>query len=79
MSLGALPLMLFLVAILLGLLVLYYVLLVRALLEMLRSNVNPILLTFGFLSLLILPPTLLLGIPVLITWHFHKRDLPSAG
>ena len=42
--------LLLLAILLLGLLVLYYVLLVRALLEMLRSNVNPILLTFGFLS-----------------------------
>lgn len=70
---------LLLVAGILGLLVLYYVFLVRAVLEMLRSKVNPILLTFGFLSLLILPPTLLLGIPVLIIWYFHKRDLPSTA
>lgn len=65
--------------IVLGVLILYYVLLVQAILQMLRSKVNQVLLTFAFLSLVILPPTLLLGIFILIIWHFHKKDLPSAA
>jgi hypothetical protein len=60
-----------------GLLVLYYVLLVRAILEMLRLDVNRILLTFTFLSLIVLPPTLLMGIFILIIWHYHKKTLPT--
>ena len=65
--------------IVLGVLILYYVLLVQAILQMLRSKVNQVLLTFAFLSLVILPPTLLLGIFILIIWHFHKKDLPSGA
>ena len=61
--------------VLLGLLVLYYALLVRAILEMLRLDVNKILLTFAFLSLMVVPPTLLLGIFILIIWHYHKKTL----
>ena len=63
----------------LGVLVLYYVLLVRAVLQMLRSKVNQVLLTFALLSLVTIPPVFLLGVSVLIIWHFHKRDLPSAA
>ncbi len=63
------------IVVLLGLLVLYYVLLVPAILEMLRLDVNKILLTFAFLSLIVLPPTLLLGIFILIIWHYHKKTL----
>ena len=63
----------------LGLLVLYYVLLVRAILQMLRAKVNQVLLTFALLSLLTIPPVFLLGVSVLIIWHFHKKDLPSVA
>jgi hypothetical protein len=67
------------VIVFLGLIVLYYTLLVRAILQMLRVDVSPVLLTFAFLSLIILPPTLLLGIFILIIWHYHKRTLPALG
>ena len=40
-----------------------------------RLDVNKILLTFAFLSLMVLPPTLLLGIFILIIWHYHKKTL----
>jgi hypothetical protein len=70
------PIVLAIVAIV-GLLVLYYVLLVRAILEMLRLDVHRILLTFTFLSLIVLPPTLLMGIFILIIWHYHKKTLPT--
>ena len=63
----------------LGVLVLYYVLLVQAVLQMLRSKVNQVLLTFAFLSLVTIPPIFLLGVSVLIIWHFHKKDLTSAA
>ena len=63
------------IVVLLGLLVLYYAILVRAILEMLRLDGNKILLTFAFLSLMVFPPTLLLGIFILIIWHYHKKAL----
>ena len=63
--------------VLLGLIVLYYTLQVRAILQMLRLDVNKVLLTFAFLSLVILPPTLLLGIFILIIWHFHENPTSS--
>ena len=63
----------------LGVLVLYYVLLVQAILQMLRSRVNQVLLTFALLSLVTIPPIFLLGVSVLIIWHFHKKDLASAA
>ena len=64
--------------VLLGLLVLYLVLMVRAVIQMLRHDVHSVLLTFAFLALVPLPPTVLLGIMVLIVWHYHKKDLLSA-
>ena len=63
----------------LGVLILYYVLLVQAILQMLRSKVNQVLLTFALLSLVTIPPVFLLGVSVLIIWHFHKKDLPSTA
>ena len=54
------------VVFLLGLLVLYYALLLRAILQMPRLDVNKIPLMFALLSLLVLPPTLLLGIFIFI-------------
>ena len=46
----------------LGLLVLYLVLVGRAVIQMLRHDVSPVLLTFAFLALIPLPPVLVLGI-----------------
>ncbi|MDA2930858.1 hypothetical protein MYX84_13090, partial [Acidobacteria bacterium AH-259-O06] len=53
----------------LGLLVLYYVLLARAILEMLRHDANIVLMTFSFLALIPLPPLLILGILIIIIWN----------
>ncbi len=64
--------------IVLGLLVLYLVLVGRAVIQMLRHDVSPVLLTFAFLALIPFPPVLVLGIMVLIVWHYHKKDLLSA-
>ncbi len=59
----------------LGFLVLYYFLLVRAILEMLRQDTNMVMMTFSFLALVPVPPLLLLGIAVIIIWHIHKKSL----
>jgi hypothetical protein len=62
------------IALALLLLVIYYILLVRAILEMLRRNVNPILLTFAFGSLIPIPPFIVLGVLILIIWNSHKKN-----
>ena len=59
----------------LGLLVLYYFLLVRAILEMLRHDVNIVMMTFSFLALVPVPPLLILGVIIIIFWHIHKKTL----
>ena len=59
----------------LGLLVLYYLLLVRAILEMLRNDTNKVMMTFSFLALVPVPPLLILGIVIIIIWHIHKKSL----
>ncbi len=59
----------------LGLLVLYYFLLVRAILEMLRHDTNMVMMTFSFLALVPVPPLLILGIGIIIIWHIHKKSL----
>ena len=59
---------------LLGLIILYYVLLVRTILQMLRREMNTVFLVFAFLSLLLTPPTLIMGIMVLIIWKLHKKQ-----
>ena len=64
-----------LVLVALGLLILYYTLLIRANVEMLQSEASPVLLAFALSSLLPLPPTLFLGVFVMIIWRLHK----SAG
>ncbi|MDA2938752.1 hypothetical protein MYX75_10885 [Acidobacteria bacterium AH-259-A15] len=62
----------------LGLLVLYYVLLARAVLEMLRRDANMVLMTFSFLALIPLPPFLILGILIIIIWNIHNRSASEA-
>ncbi len=55
------------------LLVIYYVLLVRAVLDMLRQKANTALLVFAMLGLLPLPPFIILGVLVIIIWTLHSR------
>ncbi len=55
------------------LLVIYYVLLVRAVLDMLRQKANTALLVFAMLGLLPLPPFIILGVLVIIIWTLHNR------
>ena len=60
---------------LIGALVAYLVLMVRAIIDMLRYDVHGVLLTFAFLALVPFPLILVMGIMVLIIWHYHKRDI----
>ncbi len=55
------------------LLVIYYVLLVRAVLDMLRRKANTVLLVFAMLALIPLPPFIILGVLVLIIWTLYGR------
>ncbi len=59
----------------LGLLILYYFLLVRAILEMVRHDTNVVMMVFSFLALVPVPPLLILGIAIIIIWHIHKKSL----
>ena len=55
------------------LLVFYYVLLVRAVLDMLRRKANTALLVFAMLGLIPLPPLIILGVGMIIIWTLHRR------
>jgi len=57
----------------LGLLVIYYVLLVRAVLDMLGQKANTALLVFAMLGLIPLPPLIILGVLMIIIWTLHER------
>ena len=67
----AIPLLLALI----GVVILYLVLMVRAVIDMLRYDAHGVLLTFAFLALIPFPLILVMGIMVLIVWHYHKRDI----
>jgi hypothetical protein len=64
--------------IVLGLLVLYFVLLVRALVEMLRLEAPSVMIVFTYISLIPFPLLLILGILNLIIWHYVRQDLMAA-
>ena len=55
------------------LLVIYYVLLVRAVLDMLRQKANTALLVFAMLGLIPMPPLIFLGVVMIIIWTLHSR------
>ena len=61
--------------ILIGAVIVYLVLMVRAVIDMLRYDTHGVLLTFAFLALIPFPPIVVMGIMVLIIWHYHKRDI----
>ena len=61
--------------VLITLLIVYLVFMARAVIEMLRYDVHGVLLTFAFLALIPFPLILVMGIMVLIIWHYHKRDI----
>ena len=60
---------------LLGAIVVYLVFMVRAVIEMLRYEASSVLLVFSFVALVPFPLILILGILILIIWHYHKRDI----
>jgi hypothetical protein len=60
---------------LISLVVVYLVFMVRAVIDMLRYDVHGVLLTFAFLALIPFPLFLIMGIMVLIIWHYHKKDI----
>ncbi len=55
--------------------VVYLVFMVRAIIDTLRYDVHGVLLTFAFLALIPFPLILVMGITILIIWHYHKRDI----
>ena len=60
---------------LIGALIVYLVLMVRAIIDMLRYDVHSVLVTFAFLALIPFPLILVMGIMILVIWHYHKRDI----
>ena len=62
-----------------ALLVIYYVFLVRAIIEMLRRDTNMVLMAFAFLALIPIPPLVIMGILVIIIWLIYKRTIPAAS
>ncbi len=64
---------------LIGVVVVYLVLMGRAIIEMLRSDVHGVFLVFAFLALIPVPPFLVLGIMILIIWHYHKTNILAGG
>ena len=61
-----------------GLLILYFVLLVRALVEMIRLGAPGVVIVFTYISLIPFPLLLILGILNLIIWRFVRTDLMAA-
>ena len=61
--------------VLLLLITVYLILMVRAVIDMLRYDVHGVLLTFAFLALIPFPLILIMGIMILIIWHYHKKDI----
>ena len=57
------------------LVIVYLVFMVRAVIDMLRFDVHGVLLTFAFIALIPAPPILVMGVMVLIIWHYHKKDI----
>ncbi len=64
-----------LLIVLIAIVVVYLVFMVRAVIDMLRHDVHGVLLTFAFLALIPVPPILVMGLMILIIWHYHKRDI----
>jgi len=61
-----------------GLLIVYYYFLVRAVVEMIRSGAPPVMVVFTYLAIIPLPPLLVLGVLSLVIWHCVRDDLLAA-
>ncbi len=55
-------------------LVVYYILIARSILQMLRVKANTVLLVFAFLALIPVPLLVITGVVVIIIWNIHKTD-----
>ncbi len=62
----------------LGLLIVYFFFLIRALVEMIRLEAPAVVIVFTYISLIPFPLLMVLGILNLIIWHFVRRDLMAA-
>ncbi len=58
-----------------GFLILYFFLLIRALVEMIRLDAPGVVIVFTYISLIPFPLLLILGILNLIIWYFVRQDL----
>ncbi len=54
-------------------LIIYYVLLARSILQMLSAKPNQVLLVFAFLALFPVPPAIVMGIVIMIIWAIHHK------
>jgi hypothetical protein len=61
--------------VLITLVVVYFVFMVRAVIDMLRYDAHGVLLTFAFLALIPIPLIMIMGVMILIIWHYHKKDI----
>jgi len=64
--------------VLLSALIVYYVFVTRALVDMLRASAPSVMLVFTYISLIPLPFFIVLGIINLIVWHKIRSDLSRA-
>ena len=64
--------------ILVGFLIVYYILLVRALVEMIRLDAPGVVIVFTYISLIPFPLLLILGILNLIIWHLIRKDMMAS-
>ncbi len=64
--------------VLVALLIIYFIFLVRALVEMIRLDAPGVVIVFTYISLIPFPLLLILGILNLIIWHFVRKDLMAA-
>ncbi|MCK5445305.1 MAG: hypothetical protein KAI73_06750 [Rhodospirillaceae bacterium] len=56
-------------------LIIYFALLISALVEMIRLDAPGVVIVFTYLSLIPIPPFIILGILNLIIWYFVRRDM----
>ncbi len=60
-------------------LVVYYILIARSILQMLRAKANTVLLVFAFLALIPVPPLVITGVVVMIIWSIHNKALATGS
>ncbi len=63
------------VVVVLSFLIIYFLFLIRTLVEMIRLDAPGVVIVFTYISLIPFPLFLILGIVNLIIWHFVRKDL----